>query len=81
MLKDSLKTTTLSLIILSLIGVVYAWTEPTQTPPDGNTEAPLTTSSIAQTKVGGLWLNTGGAEVGLIVEKGKVGIGTISPSQ
>lgn len=80
-IKDSLKTIIFSLVAISLIGIAYAWTEPSQSPPDGNTSAPLTIGSAGQSKSGGLILNTGGADLGLIVENGKVGIGTISPSQ
>lgn len=43
MIKDSLKTIALSLAILSLIGIAYAWTEPTSNPPISNTSAPLLT--------------------------------------
>jgi N-acetylneuraminic acid mutarotase len=40
----------------------------------------LNISKTGQTKLGGLILNTGGAPIGLIVENGKVGIGTRNPS-
>lgn len=81
MLKDFIKTIIFSVIALALIGVVHAWTEPTATPPNGNVPIPLNTSGAAQIKSGGLWLNSGGAATGLIVEKGNVGIGTINPTQ
>ena len=58
---------------------ISAWTEPSQVPPDGNISMPLNSTDDAQSKAGGLILNTGGAEYGLIVEHGRVGIGTVSP--
>ena len=60
---------------------VLGWTEPTQTPPEGNVLAPLNVGPTGQSKAGGLILNTGGAVNGLIVDKGSVGIGTTNPSQ
>ena len=61
--------------------IVLAWTEPTQSPPGGNVPAPINVGPVGQAKEGGLILNTGGAEYGLIVDKGKVGIGTAAPGQ
>lgn len=84
-LKDSLKTIAVSLIILSLVGVVYAWTEPTQNAPLGNTTPPLTNSATGQIKSGGLWIGSDATAIanngnkGLIVENGNVGIGTTAP--
>lgn len=57
----------------------HAWTEPLQLPPNGNVGAPLNTSNVGQVKEGGLTLNTGGATNGLIVPKGRIGIGTSNP--
>jgi len=78
------------LVTVFLIGFwVFAWTEPATSPPKGNTTAPLNISNISaplnagiigQSKEGGLMLNTGGAAIGLIVDKGDVGIGTTAPS-
>jgi len=63
-----------------LVGyLVLAWTEPGTTPPVGNVPAPLNVGNVAQTKTGELILNTGGAPIGLIVDKGNVGIGTTGP--
>lgn len=68
---------TFGVLILSFLAVFYvvAWQEPTQAPPDGNVAAPLNTSATGQSKSGGLILNTGGAENGLIIDKGKICIG------
>ena len=66
---------------LTLAYLAVAFTEPTQAPPGGNVPAPLNVGSIGQSKSGGLILNTGGAAIGLIVDKGDVGIGTPSPTQ
>jgi hypothetical protein len=68
-------------IVFSAAGFIYAWTEPTSAPPDDNVAAPLNTSSIGQSKAGGLILNTGGATYGLIISSGNVGIGTTTPAQ
>ncbi|MDP2966918.1 MAG: hypothetical protein Q8N87_00650, partial [bacterium] len=65
-----------------LVGyLVLAWTEPTTTPPGGNVPAPLNVGNVGQSKAGGLILNTGGASIGLIVDKGNVGIGITAPTQ
>ena len=63
-----------------MLQVAHAWVEPTQTPPNGNVPPPLNISNIAQEKIGGLILNTGGAVNGLIIDKGNVGIGVSSPT-
>lgn len=63
------------------IKVVTAWVEPNQEPPGGNISAPLNTSYTGQIKQGGLTLNIGGAQYGLIVDKGLVGIGTTEPTE
>jgi len=47
--------------------LVLAWTEPNQTPPEGNIPAPLNVGFVGQQKAGGLILNTGNATTGLIV--------------
>lgn len=65
---------------VALVSNVFAeWIPPTQSPPGDNATSPLNISNIAQSKIGGLLLNTGGAQYGLIVQSGKVGIGTASP--
>ena len=64
------------LAVCFLMGyIVLAWTEPTQSPPEGNVPTPLNVGNVGQSKEGGLILNTGGAAMGLIVQSGKVGIG------
>ena len=78
MLKDSLKTIALSLIILSLMGVVYAWTEPTATPPNNNTATPITVNDSTQVKSGALGIQgtlVGYAD-GYVVNK--MGIGELN---
>jgi hypothetical protein len=67
-------------IVLGLfLQFARAWTEPTIPPPGGNVGAPLNTSALGQSKIGGLLLNSGGAPNGLIVQNGNVGIGTLIP--
>jgi len=67
-------------MIFVLNYLVLAWTEPTQSPPEGNVSAPLNVGNTGQSKSGGLIVNTGGAAVGFVVDKGNVGIGTTTPS-
>ena len=65
---------------LFLVGfVAFAWQEPSATPPGGNVFSPINVGNIGQTKQGGLILNTGGAPNALIINQGKVGIGTTNP--
>ncbi len=59
--------------------LVFGFTEPAQLPAEGNVLPPLDTSATGQAKAGGLIVNTGGAPVGFIVDKGSVGIGTNNP--
>ncbi|MDP2820821.1 MAG: hypothetical protein Q8O39_01275 [bacterium] len=70
--------TTISICLLS-VSILFAWTEPTLNPPQGNISGPINISNTGQSKAGGLILNTGGAAVGLVVDKGNVGIGTANP--
>ena len=71
-------------IILSTLGViilVFAWTEPTNSPPQGNVPAPLNVGLEEQIKEGGLWIASNPTlTTGLIVQYGNVGIGTTTPS-
>lgn len=69
------------IFVMCCVSGFYAssWTEPTQTYPNGNVALPLNTSITGQSKAGGLILNTGGADHGLIVQTGNVGIGTADP--
>ncbi len=62
------------------LNALAAFTQPSSAPPNGNPDAPLSTGSAAQAKVGGLLLNTGGAANGLIVNSGNVGIDTATPA-
>lgn len=59
---------------------VLAWQEPVQPPPQGNVSTPLNVGNVGQSKIGGLILNTGGAQVGLLIQQGNVGIGTTNPA-
>lgn len=73
--------------IVMLLGAIlfaaqlFAFSEPQSPPPGANTPAPLHVGATGQSKAGGLILNTGGANYGLIVDQGSVGIGTQSPTQ
>jgi len=52
----------------AVISIVFAWQEPTATPPGNNVSAPINVGNVTQTKSGGLNI------------LGRVGIGTNSPS-
>lgn len=67
-----------SVLAVSFLTAFYviAWQEPTQSPPNDNVPAPLNAGPVGQSKAGGLILNTGGAENGLIIDKGKICLGT-----
>lgn len=58
-IRELFKTLALLVVAIFLIGIAYAWTEPTVSPPNPNpgTSSPLNTSSIAQTKAGNLVIN------------------------
>lgn len=64
------------IICFAIAFYVVAWQEPIEAPPEGNMPTPLNVGSEGQAKEGGLILNTGGAETGLIIDKGQVCIGT-----
>src|SRR3989338_3563384 len=69
--------------ILSLIGQV--WASPLQNPPSCTAGNPgcdpvLHAGNVGQIKAGALTLNTFGAALGLLVDKGKVGIGFNNPA-
>ena len=74
LIKQSITIAILGAFLFAL--QLFAFTEPSSSPPLGNVPAPLNVSSSGQSKAGGLILNTGGAEIGLIIDKGKVCIGT-----
>jgi hypothetical protein len=46
-------------ICLALCFAIMAWTEPAQTPPQGNVAAPINTSSAFQAKAGDLTIGGG----------------------
>jgi len=78
------KTITYLSIITIVIGSIFLANGlikagPACEPPDCNVPAPLNVGSTEQSKSGGLILNTGGADDGLIIDKGNVGIGTTDP--
>lgn len=68
---------TFGVLVISFLAAFYvvAWQEPTQAPPGGNVPAPLNVGPTGQSKAGGLILNTGGAEYGLIVDRGNTKVG------
>jgi len=77
----------IGLIVGSSLQFVKAWVEPTAAPPGNNVGAPITTGLPLQQKEGSMYiLNNGGKTNGLIVsngrlivDNGRVGIGTITP--
>jgi len=71
--------------VFFLTFVVLAWTGPLNNPPtcpegEVGCNVVIHTGTAAQSKAGGLLLNTEGTESGLIVENGNVGIGITSPN-
>ena len=78
-LKSPITIFSLLVLVLLLSRLVYGFEEPD--PSTGNAPAPLHVGIEGQSKAGGLILNTGGAAIGLIVDKGNVGIGTQNPTQ
>jgi hypothetical protein len=65
---------------LSVNYLFAAWSGPTQTPPGGNTPAPVHVGLITQTKDGGLIVGALRSLLDVYVD-GKVGIGTTNPSE
>lgn len=70
----------LALLVITPAIALAAWSDPTGTPPANNAYEPLNVSGSAQSKSGGLLLNTSGAANGLIVQYGNTGIGVVSPA-
>ena len=68
-----------TILLFATSALAQVWSGPTQAPPAGNVATPLNVSNFGQSKLGGLKLN--GTDFGLLVPFGKVGIGTLSPSQ
>lgn len=71
---------TASLVVLSLLLVgaqsLWAWTEPSVAPPNGNVDPPINTSTSPQTKKGALVVNgTASAAIGLLVPDGRIEVG------
>src|SRR3990167_5791320 len=66
-LLQSLKILILALILSIGVTYVYAWTGPTATAPGGNTLAPINVGATGQTKSGGLWLGSLGADGGATI--------------
>jgi hypothetical protein len=69
-----------AIILSSLlaVAVIYAFTEPTKTPPQGNVAAPINVGSSSQIKGGPLQVN-GFRNIGTTILDGSVGIGTMNP--
>jgi len=84
---QSAKIIILALLIAvgtSYVSAVTTWTAPSTTPPNGNVDAPVNVGYSPQIKSGNLWIkglanSTTAAVNGLIVENGRVGIGTTNP--
>lgn len=51
-IRDSLKIIIVSLLVISLATIAYAWTEPSSNPPSGNVSTPISTSLTTQYKSG-----------------------------
>ncbi|MEX0917250.1 MAG: hypothetical protein WDZ90_01900 [Candidatus Paceibacterota bacterium] len=60
----------IALGLVLVFGISYvqaAWTGPTQSPPDGNVEAPVNVSSTFQEKEGDLWADSIGTDDGFCI--------------
>jgi hypothetical protein len=82
MKKEIINTTKILItaFILSLgISTIYAWTAPTQTPPAGNTSAPINVGSIGQYKSSNLGIGGEISAVNGYFSK-KVGVGVVPPT-
>jgi len=67
--KDILRYTKLLILALALsLGatLVFAWTGPIATAPNGNTPTPINVGATSQVKSGGLWLGSLGTDGGAI---------------
>ncbi|HCH59326.1 MAG TPA: hypothetical protein DEV73_01775 [Candidatus Zambryskibacteria bacterium] len=81
---QSVKIIILALFIAVGTSYIFAWTAPTSTPPNGDASAPINVGYSPQIKQGNLWIKglvSAGVSAtnGLIVENGRVGIGTTNP--
>jgi len=75
-MKSNLAAPALAVLLTALISfgvnTAFAFSEPSTSPPNSSAPTPLDTSANANTKVGGLILNTGGATNGLVVQTGNI---------
>lgn len=73
---------TIVLAVFIVTGIVWAdWSPPVEEPPAGNLPAPINAGPESQVKAGNLWVRSLGVDVGLVVENGNVGLGTLTPSE
>ena len=75
--SNTLKILIVAIVLSFGISAVYAWTGPTQAPPNGNTSAPVNIGTTAQVKNGGL--GVGAFIADSAVFNGNVGIGDATP--
>lgn len=68
-IKDSIKTIIVSLIVISLATAAYAWTEPSSPPPAGNAFAPINTGSDLQYKSGSFGVTTPGGNAQTLLQQ------------
>lgn len=71
-------TVVLSLTVVSSVALA-AWTNPTQTPPNGNTAAPINVGTDSQTKNGPFWATVLSSSGGGYIN-GNLGVGVASPA-
>jgi hypothetical protein len=71
--------------VMAPFWVMAAWQNPGGNPPSGNAADPVNTANTAQSKQGTMWISSGNAyqgnpyTYGLIVQNGRVGIGSTTP--
>jgi len=66
---QSVKVATLAVALTIGLSYVYAWTVPTETPPNGNVLAPLNTSGTDQTKAGPSLLTLDGVSANVYLDQ------------
>lgn len=75
------KTSIITAILVAGPLLAYAWTSAPSSPPSNNVYGPLNVGPAGQFKSGGIILNSAGLanSYGLLVQNGRVGIGTLTP--
>ena len=60
-------STSAAIVVAFSVSMVFAWTGPTATPPNGNVAAPINVGSVSQVKSGGIWAASIGSDSGYCI--------------